>query len=730
MPTTLISFLDTLRNSQVIPDKELDAILNKLSSDGKEPIVGAVAQELVEGKWITNYQAKELCNGSTISLGDYLILDPLGEGGMGKVYRARHQKMDRIVALKVIRDRHLDSETAVKRFEREITSVSKLSHRNIVTAYDAGVRDGRHYLAMELVKGLTLSGIVRAQGPLCVERAAGYIAQTATGLAYVHSHKIVHRDIKPNNIAVDQDDVVKVLDLGVARLLTDKLFEEDPMTVAGEIMGTFDFMAPEQATDAKSVDHRADIYSLGCTLYFLITGKSIYGAGSAFEKARAHREDPIPSLLDRREDLPTEIDAVFRRMVAKRPEDRFQSMHEVINALRPFVLSQGLTTSLIAETCVYEPVDVDCDTMPEQMSAKKVDRQDRFRKPLIVGGVCAAILFIGLAFVATRSNDTANATSNSLLSSGPIADPTGDVVDHADVNPNNEVLNVDEPVMDQPPIDDTSVENDPVFEEISVEPSEILSFAILKKVEATGEQDRFVATVRDIGRSLSAETHDLKSDLKELRRYFESLSEESRVDILRLDLGDASILGDDLRQLSGLTQLTWLSLYGCKNVSDTALSHLENLISLEYIDLRGTAISHHAIEHLPQCPLVTMQVDGRLGISGNFVQPLVEKYKASLQRLSLQAVPVTQSDMTQIAQFAKLTSLDISSTRTTDRLLAHLQPLADLEELVLAGNQGITDESLGILYGFSQLKVLDLTGTSAKNREKFESMLDCDIRWE
>lgn len=275
-------------------------------------------------------------------LGEYDLLEQIGEGGMGAVYKARHRRMNRIVALKVLSPRIVGTPQAIERFQREVQTISQLSHPHIVTAFDAGEDQGVHYLVMEFVAGQDLSSLLRERGRLPVTEALRYILQTAEGLEYAHKKGIVHRDIKPGNLLLDQEGKIRILDLGLAR--TVKQNEEElhtELTAPQQMLGTVDYMSPEQAANSRSVDHRTDIYSLGCTLYRLLTNHSLYDGDTAIERIVAHREQPIPSLRDERPEVPLSVEKLYRRMVAKKPQDRPESFAEVIAALRSALLTTG-----------------------------------------------------------------------------------------------------------------------------------------------------------------------------------------------------------------------------------------------------------------------------------------------------------------------------------------------------------------------------------------------------
>jgi len=279
-------------------------------------------------------QAQRPTEGQPETLGEYTLLERIGAGGMGQVYKAMHRRMDRVVAVKILPKDAVASPDAVQRFQREVKAAAKLIHPNIVTAYDAGEQDGIHFLVMELVQGSDLYKNVKRQGPLPLEKAIEYTVQAAQGLKYAHEQGVIHRDIKPANLLLASNGTVKILDMGLARLRVPSNQDDDaPLTKAGAVMGTPDYLAPEQSLDAATADHRADIYSLGCTLHFLLTGKPVYEGNTVMKKFVAHREAAIPSLRQVRSDVPEQVDAVFRKMVAKQPTDRYQSMAEVIAEL-------------------------------------------------------------------------------------------------------------------------------------------------------------------------------------------------------------------------------------------------------------------------------------------------------------------------------------------------------------------------------------------------------------
>jgi uncharacterized protein (TIGR03067 family) len=273
----------------------------------------------------------------------YEVLGLIGKGGMGDVYKARHRKMERTVALKVINRELVRKTEAVDRFHREVKAAAQLSHPNIVTSHDADQAGDFHFLVMEYVDGVDLSHIVKDRGALPVAEACDYIRQAAIGLQHAHERGMVHRDIKPHNLMVTQDGTVKILDFGLASLAPEALpasgsiETRSELTAAGAIMGTPDFISPEQANDARQVDIRSDIYSLGATLYYLLSGQPPFAEGSVMHKLKSHAHAEPEPLESLRNDVPPELVAVVTKMTAKDPAERYLTPSEVADALESFL---------------------------------------------------------------------------------------------------------------------------------------------------------------------------------------------------------------------------------------------------------------------------------------------------------------------------------------------------------------------------------------------------------
>lgn len=275
------------------------------------------------------------------TLGQYELLELLGQGGMGAVYKARHINLDKLVALKLLRPDFMQSDQSVARFKREMKAVGKISHPHIVQAFDAGQINGTHYLTMELVVGTDLHHLVKQRGPLPVKDACKAIRQAALGLHAAHKEGLVHRDIKPSNLLLAKNGQIKILDLGLA-LIGDGTPHE-AITSTGQVLGTPDYMAPEQWEDTHATDLRTDLYALGCTLFYLLTGRAPYATDeykSVVKKMSGHVNAPIPDLKAARPDVPDGVCAIYQRLMSKRPEDRYASAAALAQALAPFSSSK------------------------------------------------------------------------------------------------------------------------------------------------------------------------------------------------------------------------------------------------------------------------------------------------------------------------------------------------------------------------------------------------------
>ncbi len=335
MLLTVEQAVATLTELGLVPEQEIRDLLTRLPVE-QQPKDGCALLEVLSRRGrLTKYQADALRDRppQPVLLSNYLLLELLGAGGMGRVFKALHQRMERYVALKVLHEKAIDSPDAIERFHREVKAAARLHHPNIVAAYDADEDHGMHFLVMEYVEGRDLAKLVE-KGPLTLGKAVRHIAEAARALEYAHGEGVVHRDIKPANLLVNTKGSVKVLDMGIARIVATEAGQAaTQLTHTGSILGTVDYLAPEQASDSNRADHRADIYSLGCTLYYILTGSPPHPGKNAIEKIFAHRDRDIQPLQQLRPDAPAELENLIRRMTARLPQNRIASMGEVAEIL-------------------------------------------------------------------------------------------------------------------------------------------------------------------------------------------------------------------------------------------------------------------------------------------------------------------------------------------------------------------------------------------------------------
>jgi len=429
MPQATSAFLDLVKQSGLMEAEEFDVYTKTIADKTDEPSQKLADRLIADGK-LTKFQVSLLLQGKHkgfILKEKYKILDLIGVGGMGRVFLCEHLLLRRRVAVKTMSATHLKDPSAVDRFMREARAVAALEDPNIVRVHDVEREGPSPLMVMEYVDGQSLQQLVEKEGPLSVKAASDYVVQAARGLRRAAEAGIVHRDIKPSNLLLDKQGVVKILDMGLARFLQPE--PKDDLTKkfdSNSVLGTADYLSPEQAVDSTKVDARADIYSLGATFFFLLTGKPLYDMPTVAEKLLAHQMKPMPPLTDYRTDVPDELETVMLKMLAKKPADRYQTATDVVDALKPWVNEKtpepmldveekesttptmrgsDRTTKAKPRRDRSEPFAI---PKPERKQRKQTATPDRTKYYLIGGGALFALIVgIIIAMLSSKKPDAA-----------------------------------------------------------------------------------------------------------------------------------------------------------------------------------------------------------------------------------------------------------------------------------------------------------------------------------
>ncbi|MCL2004975.1 MAG: serine/threonine protein kinase [Planctomycetaceae bacterium] len=339
-------FIEILRRSELVEPAKLDEALANIEANAEPEQLGDpafIAKQLVQKYVLTSWQSRQLLKGryKGFFLRQYKILGHLGSGGMSSVYLAEHVLMQRRVAVKVLPRKRLEKAIYLERFIREAQAIAALDHPNIIRAYDFDHEGDLHYIIMEYFPGDNLQAIVDREKKLPFARIVNILRQTADALSHAHAIGVIHRDVKPSNILVNPQGEVKVLDLGLA-LLDEQVYEGRITHIQEDtILGTADYLAPEQAIDSHKVDARADIYALGGVLYFCLMGHPPFPEGSVSKRLLDHQQSEPASILDSRPDAPGDLVTLCKKMMAKHPDFRQQSAKEVVQDLEHWLIQNG-----------------------------------------------------------------------------------------------------------------------------------------------------------------------------------------------------------------------------------------------------------------------------------------------------------------------------------------------------------------------------------------------------
>ncbi|HWG47854.1 MAG TPA: protein kinase [Gemmataceae bacterium] len=678
---------DCMRCCELLETAPGDTFLNQLrdadsalSGDASSTVSSVVASPAIPAELIDHPR--------------YRVLGLIGQGGMGAVYQAEHRRMERLVALKVIRPGLMRHTAAVQRFHQEARAAARLQHAHIVTAYDADQAGELHFLVMEYIEGRNLADYLAEKGSLSVTEACEYIRQAALGLQHAHERGMVHRDIKPHNLMLQADaaaasGIVKILDFGLARLprtpdcAPTGNVQAGTLTDTGTVMGTADYIAPEQAANPRGADIRADIYALGCTLFHLLTGRPPFPAGTVAEKLARHAEAPFPSLTALRPETPPGLAVVLARMTAKAPADRYATPAEVADALTPF-----------CPPVAAHPV------------------RPRKRGRWLVAGLMLVALLSAVVVWRFNNDHAANVTPIDDTNSEPIITGPEPIVREKN-DPKQEMTETEAIRLIQKlggriirgnPINKSAVTVD--LAGTKVTNADLPALTALKalttlKLDHTGVTDQGLTCLA----GLPELTELALTNTKVTDAGMKPLAEAKQLRSLALQhtaVGDAGI-----KHLAGLSQLHSLLLYG-RNVTDAGMADLGRLHGLSLLRLDNTAITDAGLRNLTgltEMRNLGLNLSRKVGDDG---MKSVAQFKR-LIALDLAGTRVTDRGLQELSGLKRLNTLQLGSVRMTDVGAKALKELRDLHMLSIS-NADISDEGLKELAKHRRLMTLNLQG--------------------
>jgi hypothetical protein len=641
----------------------------------------------------------------------YRVIKKVGEGGMGAVYQAEHRRMNCFVALKVIHERFLANPAALERFKRETRAAAGLSHPNIVRALDADQAGDTHFLVLEFVKGTDLARYVSQKGRLPVALACHLARQAALGLQHAFELGMVHRDIKPSNMLVTAKGQLKIADFGLARFVREAV-SGAALTGANDTLGTPDYLAPEQARDARTADIRSDIYSLGCTLYHLLAGQPPFPENDTFVKLAAHMlKQPTP-LRELGVAVPEELQRVLDRMLAKDPAQRYQTPVEVAEALKPFI-RQELARHSATAVDTAEPLQP-CGSASRPLLATVFGR--------FIRGCAAA--FSQRPAWQRRGLFAAGVALLGMLVLGYFN--SAKIIRIA-TNKGELVIVVDDPKMEVIVKEDQAIILDSTGQrtinlaagdheiEVTVKDAGGESHCFTKKftLNRGGKETLRVTQEPAQAKAQDQGTVALKppADPNPGRRAAEwVLSIGGRIKV-RMD-GQERDLGAAKDLPEGHLEVTGVLLYRNRNIHDAGLVHLEELKNLTQLELCGTRVSDVGIIHL-KClkNLACLDLGGTMVSDAGLVHLIQLK---GLHTLRLEGTQVRDTGLTYLAELKNLTLLNLSYTQLSDGGMIHLKELETLTWLHLGRTQ-VGDAGLARLTDLKNLKELYLHDTEVSD---------------
>ena len=654
-------------------------------------------------------------------LGQYMLVERLGTGGMGTVYKALHTKLEKFVALKILRTKRMLDDRAIARFDREMKAVGKLKHENIVQASDAGEFDGKQYLVMEYIKGAEFSELIQRNERLSVADACELVRQAAIGLQHAHEHGLVHRDMKPSNLMLAEDGCVKILDLGLAGYDGEQFTPtcqnntesgRDDLTLDGHIMGTAEYIAPEQAANSHDVDIRADIYGLGCTLYALLAGTPPFQRNefaTPRELIDAHQTSDRPSIAD----LPPDLARIINCMLAIDPDERFTDPAEVADALSRFTTESNIAALLSPERKPTEETgrtSVRWASPPVDGRLWKAILQKRLLVALTILAVMAFAAF-GIVFHLNTPYGIVEIHTNdpNVEISVKQAGKEIDIINEAsgwDIRLKEGKYDLNLKLgNDKFKLSDNTVtvsRDDKVVLRVTLRKPKLLVPALPYTPESVLESFGAKITKKD---GVITEIFLVNSKIDDT--HLGHIKKMNGLESLTV-IGCTNVTDAGFAHLKELPQLKGLNV-APSNITDAGLANLTGLKNMWFLGLNGTMVSDAGLKHLVENSKITV-----LYLNGTRVTDaglLFLETMKDMHWLDLGATGVTDAGLARLGHMSELQLLHLNSTAITDAGLAHLTKLPNIQSLHLS-NTKITDLGMLQLAKLRKLKDLHVLNTA------------------
>lgn len=683
---TVPEFVESIASSGVLTDDELRRMRHRAGVDDSESAESLAAALIKEGL-LTKYQADVILRRGSgpLLLDRYVILEALGSGGMGIVFKALHRSMERIVAIKVLPEYAVNSPDKVQRFQREVVSVAKLSHPNVVSAFDAHELDGTYFLVMEYVDGDNLRDCVNEGGPLAIEDAVRVIDQVAAGLSAAHAQRMVHRDVKPTNIMLTSDGTAKLLDLGLARTMQmAKDTHDAELTQDGLGMGTASYMSPEQAMNARAADARSDMYSLGCTLYYLLVGHAPFERETTVQTIVAHRESQAPRIREARDDVPASVEAIYQKMVAKTPEDRYPTMDALRNDLAKCLSADHQIPAFVAST------------QPARLHDGGRQRGTDSRAIWAIAISALLLVTAAGAWMWSGRGTTDDITLHRDVAKWAIMSG-GYVTIENELGEYEPEATADLPDGDFRVVGLELYASDDAF---SVEPAlEILG---LRKLALYGFDEVDIPAIVKLHSLVDVTFNDctlMESDLAHV---------SSMPNLRALSLDYCNVTDAGISAATRARKLDTLTIGGTQ-VTGAGFHSLTNLPELILLDLTELEFTAEDLQHLP--PSIEELYMPWCNVNDDYV-PQLQRFP-NLNRLDLQGAQLTVDGIQALATL-NLQSLDLSDVELSPEALRSLQACSSLETLGLMGMQ-FSEEHMVELLQLNQILDFNLSRSDLDN---------------